>query len=218
MRSTFLLSAAVLGLTAGTALAQSDMSGQPGMPAGAAGMPTTPSQSIRPGHVPGEGTSFPLSTQASNINGADTRSTIAPTLPTPPTGGGPEHYIHAAQRALVRHQSGEAQQAIEMAETRLLDRSVIAGQTNVPTDNPMVASLEQARQALGRHDWAGANRHLNDALSQTASAGGMPMAEPTPMPAGTTGSPTMSGTGTDVPPSPGSTAPGQGYGMQPTQQ
>jgi hypothetical protein len=185
MRKTLLTSVAVLGLTAGTALAQT--------------------QDIRPGHVPGVGDSEPASTQASNINGSDARSPIAPRLPTPAGGPGEDarDYIRDARQALAHHRSGEAQQAIEMAETRTLDRSVLATDVNTPDQNPRIMALEAARQDLAKHNWSGADRHLSEALMQTASAD-------TAMP----GTPAMSGA--TAPSSPGSTAPGEAMGMQPS--
>jgi len=218
MRKTLLLSAAALALTAGPALAQS--------------------QTIRPGHVPGVGDSQPASSQASNIDSADARSTIAPRLPEPAGGpsAGPDHYIRDAQRALAHHQTGMAQQAIEMAETRLLDRSVLATAVNTPADNPAITALEAARHDLAKHDWTGANRHLSEAIIQSADA--MPMAGSSGMSPGMSGSSpaAMSGsgmsngmpagtsggmgngagmTGATAPSSPGSTAPGESDGMNP---
>ena len=193
MRKTLLMTVAALGLTAGTALAQSQ-----------------PDQSIRPGHVPGVGESYPASAHASNIDSADTRSVIAPRLPTPPASmdGGAAQYIHDAQRALSSGKTGMAQEALERAETRLLDRSVAAGMTNTPTDNPMVAHIEAARQALGHRDLAGASRHLDQALNQSA-VDGTPMANAAPIPSGTTGTDTLTGAPQAAP---GGTANGAGSG------
>lgn len=193
MYKTLLMSAAVLGLTAGAAMAQSQ-----------------PDQSIRPGHVPGVGESYPASAHASNIDRADTRSEIAPRLPTPAAGmdGGAAQYIHDAQRALSSGKTGLAQEALERAETRLLDRSVAAGMTNTPTDNPMVAHIEAARQALGHHDLAEASRHLDQALSQSA-VDGAPVASAAPIPSGTTATDTLTGAPQAAP---GGTANGAGSG------
>jgi len=117
-------------------------------------------EGARPGHSPGEGVSEPSSTRASNIDRADTRSTIAPRLPAPPVGenASPESYVQAAQQALRRNRTGEAQEALERAETRVLEMHQ-ADQGRIP----MMDTLEQARQALGRHDVAGARRILDQA-------------------------------------------------------
>lgn len=107
MRRCLLMSVAALGLMAGTALAQN----APTYPAPAAG---ATNGGICPGHVPGVGQSEPSSTNASNIDRADSRSTIAPTLPTPPGGdnAGIQNYLRDAERALSRNQTGAAQEAI----------------------------------------------------------------------------------------------------------
>jgi len=115
-------------------------------------------EGARPGHSPGEGVSEPASSRASNIDRADTRSTIAPRLPAPPVGENatPESYISAAQQALQHNRTGEAQEALERAETRVLEMHQ-ADQGRIP----MMDTLEQARQALGRHDVAEARRILD---------------------------------------------------------
>ena len=86
--------------------------------------------------------SMPMGSSASNIDAQDTRSQIAPNLPSPQLGpnASPVDYLRAAQSALAAGQTGEAQQALEEAQTRLLDRSVAYGQTNNPSDNPAVAA------------------------------------------------------------------------------
>jgi hypothetical protein len=108
----------------------------------------------RPGNVIGTGMSMPMGAGASNINGQDTRSEIAPNLPSPVLGpdASPVDYLRAAQSALAAGQTGETQQALEQAQTRLLDRSVAYGQTNNPSDNPAVAQIGQALQALAARD------------------------------------------------------------------
>jgi hypothetical protein len=154
MRYVYPATAALLGMIALPALAQ--------MPPGA-----NPATGARPGHEPGTGESLPLSDKASNIAPADTRSTIAPTLPAPAVG---EHattqdYLKAARAALVAGHTGQAQQSLEMAETRALDRSVVQGQTNAPSDSPLVARIRDARHALGGGDRAHAIQLIDLALS-----------------------------------------------------
>ncbi len=104
-----------------------------GVPPGA-----NPETGARPGNDIGTGMSLPLGTRASNIDAADTRSQIAPNLPSPQLGpnAGAVDYLRAAQSSLAAGRTGEAQQSLEMAQTRLLDRSVPMGQTNNPNDNP----------------------------------------------------------------------------------
>jgi hypothetical protein len=163
MRTTLMATAAAFGLAfAAPAFAQAN--------------------SIRPGHEPGVGLSEPSSTSASNIDRADARSDIAPRLPDPRAGdaASPEQYLHDAQSALDHHKTGEAQEALERAQTRLLDRSVEQGQTSQPIQDPRVASVEQARQALGHGDAKAASRLVGQALAMNASNGLGAMGEGSP--------------------------------------
>ncbi len=122
----------------------------------------------RPGHVPGVGESLPLSNKASNIDGADTHSTTAPTLPASGLGpnDSPQAYLREARADLVKTgQTGQAQQAMEMAETRALDRSVVASQVDHPDDSTMVQRIRDARMALGRSDIPAAIKLIDLALT-----------------------------------------------------
>lgn len=118
-------------------------------------------------HEPGTGQSGPASAKASNIDSANTHSEIAPHLPQPKGGesAGPWHYLHEADHALALKHTGEAQQALEMAETRLLDRSTPVDQASTPDRGPLVAQVSQARQALGHGDVAGARQAIQAALA-----------------------------------------------------
>ena len=92
----------------------------------------------------------PMSNSASNLPGQEVRPEVAPSLPSPTvTGNLPSDFLRAAQGALAAGRTGEAQQAMEMAQTRLLDRSVPLGQTNVPASNPIVTQISQALRELG---------------------------------------------------------------------
>lgn len=162
MRSVNILMVGLLSMTALPALAQTSPS---------AASPSATSLSAtgaRPGHEPGVGTSLPLSNHASNIDSTDTKSTIAPTLPASGLGpdGTPADYLRAARAALMAGQTGQAQQSLEMAETRLLSRSVPQGQTDSLSNNPRVAEIENARHALGNGDKAGAVQMIDQALSR----------------------------------------------------
>ena len=126
-----------------------------------------PATGARPGHEPGVGVSLPLSNNASNIGPADTKSIIAPTLPASSVGemATPREYLQAARASLVAGRTGQAQQSLEMAETRALDRSVAQGQTNAPSDSQMVARIHDARRALGSGDSTHAIQLIDLALS-----------------------------------------------------
>ncbi len=161
MRTTLLASATLLALTCGgVAMAQ---------------------QTETWAHEPGTGQSGPASTQSSNIGAMDSRSAIAPHLPQPMQGenGAPEAYLRDAQRALANHKTGLAQQALEMAETRLLDRSTAPEAASLPDQRPEITRVSQARQALGSGNIPGARAAIQLALE---SAPPMPpmMAPPPP--------------------------------------
>ncbi len=127
-------------------------------------------QPARPGHEPGDGVSYPRSDQASNID-RPAGSTIAPTLPAPELGAGasPVAYLEAARRSLAAGRTGEAQEALERAQTRLLDRSVEAGNTGVPSADPAVAGIRDALRALAAHDRAGAVRIVDATIPLAAT-------------------------------------------------
>lgn len=124
----------------------------------------------RPGNEIGTGASLPFSDKAGNIGPGDTRSTIAPNLPSPPIGENAEvqAYLRAARSALIGGRTGEAQQALEMAETRALDRSVPLFQTGAPSGNPLVEQIGQARHALGAGDRGRAVQLIDVALALPA--------------------------------------------------
>jgi hypothetical protein len=115
----------------------------------------------------------PTSTSPSNIAPQDTQSTVAPALPSPnlPEGSRPSDALRAAQAALSVGRAGQAQEALEMAETRMLDRSVALGQTNNPSDNPTVRQISQALQALAAHDRATCMQWIQTALRSATAQG-----------------------------------------------
>jgi len=100
--------------------------------------------------------SLPRGTRASNIDQDNTRSLIAPNLPSPTIGpdASAVQLLQAAQNSLSAGRTGETQQALEMAQTRLLDRSVAQGQTFKQSANPAVAQISQALRALAAGDRA----------------------------------------------------------------
>ena len=130
-------------------------------------MATLPAAAQPYAHEPGTGLSGPASNAASNINQSDTRSAIAPHLPQPPGGqsAGYRNYLRDAERDLHAHRTGAAQQALEMAETRLLDRSTPVGAAGQPDQSPVVAHVSQARQALAQHNLAAAEAAVHAAIN-----------------------------------------------------
>ncbi len=135
----------------------------------------------------------PTSTRASNASPADTRSEIAPSLPVPAVAAdaGPRVFLQAAQAALEDGRTGAAQEALERAEARALDRSTTPDRADRPDGAPMVRRISDARAALGRGDTEAALQTVSDALAQpTRSAANMaapakaPAAAPAAAPAG----------------------------------
>ena len=154
MRYVNIATAALLGMTSLAALAQAPSR-------------LDPTTGARPGHEVGVGDSLPRSDKASNIVPADTRSNIAPTLPASAAGenAATRQYLRAARTSLVAGRTGQAQQSLEMAETRALDRSVAQGQTNAPSDSLLVSRIRDARHALGSGDKSQAIQLIDLALS-----------------------------------------------------
>ena len=170
-----LLSFTALTLLAVPALAQTSYQGNyPARPV----VPTGPGKVVT--GPPGLPSVEPLSQHASNINSANTRSVIAPALP--PSHVGPNatasDYLRAAQAALASRRTGQAQEALENAETQLLSRSMPADLTNKPDQNPAVRNINSALQALGSHDVQGAMQIVQQTIPMTDQmvAGGPPMA------------------------------------------
>jgi hypothetical protein len=126
----------------------------------------TTDNGARPGHEIGVGESLPRSP---NTNPA---STIAPSLPAPNAGpdANVQELLTAANQALVTHQTGAAEEAMEQAETRILTRAVPQSMANQASMNPVVNQIEQARQMLGAHDIAGAEQIINQILGSNAPA------------------------------------------------
>ncbi|HVB69554.1 MAG TPA: hypothetical protein VNE67_17030 [Acetobacteraceae bacterium] len=176
MRYVSLAAVALAGMTSLAVLAQTTppppgsapTSAPPGSPIPTSLPPGSVAQApgARPGHEPGVGASYPLSNHASNIRSNDTHSVLAPTLPTPALGPDAtvQDYLRAARTALDAGQTGQAQQALEMAETRALDRSVPQGATNAASHSDLVARIGAARRALGAGHRAQAMQRIDAAL------------------------------------------------------
>jgi hypothetical protein len=114
--------------------------------------------------------SQPVSTKASNTGADQPASTVAPSLPSPNVGSNASarDYLHAARIALATGSTGEAQQALEMAQTRLLDRSTPLFQTNTPSGNPAVEKISSAIKALGAGDRMQAMQLIDEAMPLAA--------------------------------------------------
>jgi hypothetical protein len=102
----------------------------------------------------------------------DGRTVLSP-LPSPGVSEAarPSDYLRATQGALVAGRNGEAQQSLEMAQTRMLDRSVQLGRTNNPSDNPTVGQISQALQALAAGDRGSCLRFVQSAIESATAQG-----------------------------------------------
>jgi hypothetical protein len=118
---------------------------------------------------------------ASNIDPQDTHSVIAPALPTPPVpvNANARTFLRSADTALSEHRTGEAQEALERAETWLLTRSTPVNGAGIDRA-PMVRRVNAARDALGHGDVAGAKQIVEEALATPPVRRTMPMAQATP--------------------------------------
>jgi hypothetical protein len=74
----------------------------------------------------------------------------------------------AGRQALANNQTGMSQEALEEAETRILDRSVLQTVGAQPSQDPVVAQITQARTALGDGNKAGALQIIDQTLSSGA--------------------------------------------------
>lgn len=111
--------------------------------------------------------SEPKSTQAGNIlNGSNDVANQLPTSKTASTTV--SGILAAAVSALKAHHTGEAQEALEQAETLALDRTVAQSGANMPSNDPLIIDISEARNALGKKDIQRALRDTQAALSLAA--------------------------------------------------
>ena len=104
---------------------------------------------------------------SSNITAANTKSVISPNLPAPAVAGdaSAQDYLRAARLSLVAGRTGQAQQALEMAQTRMLDRSVVPSAAGTPSDNRVVLQIAEALQAVGNGQREHAIQIIDGALA-----------------------------------------------------
>lgn len=152
-----LATAGLLGMVAASALAQAPSMGTTAGDTAAG---------VQAGLNHGDRDSLPRSNRASNIVPADTSGTSAPTLPSPGIGldAPARDYLRAARVSLASGHTGQAQQAMEMAETRVLGGSNSPAQSDVPSEQPKVTEIRDALHALGDGDRARAMQLIDVAL------------------------------------------------------
>jgi hypothetical protein len=120
----------------------------------------------RPGNEIGTGQSLPLSNNASNIRPSDTSSVIAPRLPSPNLSDSatPRDFLIAARQALAGNRTGEAQEALERAESRALAGNVLATDISQPSQQMAIRNIAAARRALASGDKGAAIQAVDVAL------------------------------------------------------
>ena len=103
----------------------------------------------------------------------DEPAVIRSGLPAPnlPADAKPSDFLRAAEGALTTGRKGEAQESLEEAQTRLLDRSVPLGQTRDPSSSPAVGQISQALQALRAGDRAACLQSIQAAIASTTAEG-----------------------------------------------
>ncbi len=108
--------------------------------------------------------SEPKSNQAGNIlNGSND---LANQLPRPKTESTTlAGMLTAAVNALQARHTGEAQEALEQAESMALNRSVPQDQGNMPITDPLITDISQARSALGMKNIPSALHATENALA-----------------------------------------------------
>ena len=114
-----------------------------------------------PGHQPG-------SAAASNLSPATTHTLWSPGLPVPmiDEDAPPAEFLKAAAAAIAAGRTGEAQEAMERAESRALDRSVRPSKAGMPSRQKLVEQISAARQALAAGDKMGALKQVQAAAAE----------------------------------------------------
>jgi hypothetical protein len=104
---------------------------------------------------------------ARDIVPADTSTSIKPALPGSGLGvdASSSDYLRSARDSLASGRTGQAQQSLEMAETRALAGSDTPDQAKLPSGRSRVAEIRNALHALGNGDRAQAIQMIDVALS-----------------------------------------------------
>jgi hypothetical protein len=116
--------------------------------------------------------SFPVAVAAQPAT-PDGRPGIRTALPGPNLSedSKPSDFLRAAQGALAAGRKGMAEESLEMAQTRLLDRSVPLGHTQDPSASPAVEQIAKARQTLAAGDRAAALQSIQAAIASATAEG-----------------------------------------------
>lgn len=118
------------------------------------------------GHAPRGRTSYRTSGKAGTMAPVDRHWRAAPPLPplVADENAGPAGYLADARIALDYHRTDRAQEALERAETAMLDRSVVPSRAGIPNASDGVVQIRNARDALARGDIFGAKMAIAAAM------------------------------------------------------
>jgi len=102
---------------------------------------------------------------------ADEPSLPGVRLPTPEVDedSPPSAFLNAARLAITAGRDGEALEALERAESRALDRSVRPSRAGVPSPQPLVARIAEARAALSNRQRLQTLQLIDQALAMIAA-------------------------------------------------
>jgi hypothetical protein len=81
----------------------------------------------------------------------------------------PRDFLTAARQAITAGHNGMAEEALERAESRVLDRDVRPSRADQPSQQQMVKTISDARAALHSGDKAHAISLIDQAVQQQAS-------------------------------------------------
>lgn len=109
-----------------------------------------------------------VATAALAFAGGALAQNSAPRLPTPAVApnSGPDAFLRAAQQDVTARRTGAAEEALERAETRLLDQS----DASQPAATPAIKDVTAARDALEHGDATTARQDIDDALTAANTA------------------------------------------------
>jgi hypothetical protein len=126
---------------------------------------------VRPGNEIGTGQSLPFSEQPSNLEPSAAPVPYGSRLPAPDIdeNAPPAVFLDAARRALAAGRAGEAQEALERAESRVLDRSVRPSRAGQPSRQPVVERISAALAALATGDRLRVLQLIDEALAAEAA-------------------------------------------------
>ena len=92
----------------------------------------------------------------------------AATAAQQPVAGSPRTFLEAARLAITQGQLNDASVALEEAETRILTRSVQRSPTVEPSKQPLIATINDARNAVASSDKATALAKIDEAMKNPA--------------------------------------------------